>query len=242
MAKGGITKKLDDTLKALDENQLKKALYLTENNPKLQKQHQWLVETAQTCLANKGNKKACEEAIKMARNRIKETVSLPLDDTSLEGLEEFLSPEPALTSQEEKPAAGPPAEQKTDEEIFEECQECHVAVAAARFADICAEKPEETGGCELIGRSLENEKTEPVDWLKAMITTAEGAKGSAKVEMTATLTELTDYLKGKDSPFLKALEGEPNGAKCPVCGGPLDAGGCCPKCNTCPIAKEVKSE
>ena len=204
MAKGGITKKLDDTIKALDENQLKKALYLTENNPKLQRQHQYIEEAARTCLANKDNKKVCEEAIKLARDKVKETVSLPIDDTSLEGLEDYLSPEPALTSQEEKPAAGP--QQKTDEELFEECQECHVAVAAARFADICAEKPEETGSCELIGRSLEDEKTEPVDWLKAMIETAEKAQGSAKEEMTAALTELTNYLEGKDSPFLKELE------------------------------------
>ena len=230
MAKGGITKKLDDTIKALDENQLKKALYLTENNPKLQRQHQYIEEAARTCLANKDNKKVCEEAIKLARDKVKETVSLPIDDTSLEGLEDYLSPEPALEE------AGPPAAQKTDEELFEECQECHVAVAAARFADICAEKPEETGGCELIGRSLEDEKTEPVDWLKAMIETAEKAQGSAKEEMSGTLTELTNYLEGKDSPFLKELE-EATVASCPVCGGPLDNNGCCPKCNACPNEK-----
>lgn len=228
MSKGGVTKKIDDAIKALDENQLKKALYLTENNPKLQRQHQFIEEAARTCLANKDNKKVCEEAIKMARDEVKETVSVPIDDTSLEGLEEYLSPTPAPTSQEEEPA-----EQKTDEEIFEECQECHVAVAAARFADICAEKPEETGSCELIGRSLEDEKTEPVDWLKAMIETAEKAQGSAKEEMSAALTELTTYLEGKESPFLKALEEEAPVASCPVCGGPLD-NGCCPKCNTCP--------
>ncbi|MBA7506116.1 hypothetical protein ES706_04796 [subsurface metagenome] len=208
MAKGGVTKKLEDAIKALDENQLKKALYLTENNPKLQRQHQYIEEAARTCLANKDNKKVCEGAIKLARDKVKETVSLPIDDTSLEGLEDYLSPEPALTSQEEKPAAGPPAAQKTDEELFQECEECHVAVAADRFAVICAEKPEETGGCELIGRSLEDEKTEPVDWLKAMIETAEKAQGSAKEEMTAALTELTNYLEGKDSSFLKELEKE----------------------------------
>lgn len=229
--KGGITKRLDDTLKALDENQLKKALYLTENNPKLERQHQSIEKAARTCLANKDNKKVCEEAIKMARDEVKETVSLPIDDTSLEGLGDYLS-QPAPT-QEEQPA-GPPAA-KTDEELFEECQECHVAVAAARFADICAEKPEETGGCELIGRSLEDEKTEPVDWLKAMIETAEKAQGAAKEEMSATITELTTYLEGKDSPFLKALEATV--AICPVCGGPLDKDGCCPKCNTCPAKK-----
>lgn len=237
MSKGGVTKKIEDAIKALDENQLKKALYLTENNPKLQRQHQLIEEAARACLAYKGNKKICEEAIKMARDQVKETVSLPIDDTSLEGLEEYVSPEPALTSQEEKPA-GPPAEQKTDEELYDSCEECHVAVAAARFADICTEKPEETGGCELIGRSLEDEKTEPVDWLKAMIETTEKAQGPAKEEMTAALTELTTYLEGKESPFLKALEEGATVPSCPVCGGPLDNNGCCPKCNTCPDKKE----
>ena len=102
--------------------------------------------------------------------------------------------------------------QKTDEElgeaIFEECEECHVAVAASRFADACAENREEAGGCELIGRSLENENTEPVDWIKAMVQTAEKAEGEAKQEMLGAITELTEYLERRDSPLLKALDKE----------------------------------
>ncbi|GAI88296.1 unnamed protein product, partial [marine sediment metagenome] len=38
--KGGITKRIEDTVKALDQSQLKKALYLTESNEKLSRQHQ----------------------------------------------------------------------------------------------------------------------------------------------------------------------------------------------------------
>ena len=99
----------------------------------------------------------------------------------------------------------------TDEEMFEECTECHVAVAASRFADVCAENREEAGGgCETIGRSLEDENTEPADWIKAMVETAEKAQGKAKEEMTAAITELTEYLERKDSPFLKALDKEEN--------------------------------
>jgi len=212
--KGGITKRLEDTLKALDEKQLKKALYLTENNPKLERQHQFIEEAGRTCLANKHNRKVCEEAIKMARDKVHETVSLPLDDTSLEGLEEYLTPEKSERNVRETETVKTPMvpdgflakAQKTDDALFEECEECHVAVAAAKFADICAEKPEEAGGCELIGRSLENENTEPVDWLKAMVETAEKAQGKAKEEMVGAISELTDYLERRNSPFLKALD------------------------------------
>ena len=98
--------------------------------------------------------------------------------------------------------------QKTDEDLFEECEECHVAVAASRFADACAENREEAGGCEIIGRSLENENTEPGDWIKAMVETAEKAEGKAKQEMVGAITELTDYLERRSSPLLKALDKE----------------------------------
>ncbi|GAJ25056.1 unnamed protein product, partial [marine sediment metagenome] len=54
--KGGVTKKLEDTVKALDQSQLKKALYLTEGNEKLSRQHQFLEEAARICLANKDSK------------------------------------------------------------------------------------------------------------------------------------------------------------------------------------------
>jgi len=217
--KGGITKKLEDTIKALDQKQLKKALYLTENTPKLEQHHQWIEEAAHTCLANKGNKQVCEQAIKEARNKVQGTVSLPIDDTSLEGLEDYMTEQ--KLPEETKPAETPePAEtpaipsgflakaQKTDDQLFDECEECHVAIAASRFADVCAESREEAGGCELIGRSLENESTEPADWIKAMVETAERAQGEAKEEMVAAITELTGYLEQRNSPLLKALDKE----------------------------------
>jgi hypothetical protein len=215
--KGGITKRIDEALAALDKLELKKALYLTENNPKLERQHQFIQDAAHTCLANRDNKDVCAQAIKEARALVQNTISLPLDDTSLEGLEEFMTEE--KTPEEIKPIDTPePAEpqatpssfldkaQKTDDELFEECEECHVALAASRFADICAENREEAGGCALIGHSLENENTEPVDWIKAMIEASENAQGQAKEEMVGTLTELTDYLERRNSPLLKALD------------------------------------
>ncbi|GAI84280.1 unnamed protein product, partial [marine sediment metagenome] len=179
--KGGVTKKLEDTVKALDQSQLKKALYLTEGNEKLSRQHQFLEEAARICLGNKGNKEACQQAIKEARNKVQDTITLPIDDTSLEGLEEYLSPE-------NQPAAQPAGE-KTDEELYEECEECHVAVAAVRVAEVCAEHPEEAGSaCKVISENLEDENTEPADWIKAMVETAEQAQGEAKEQMVAAVT------------------------------------------------------
>ena len=142
-------------------------------------------------------------AIEEAKEKVQDTVTLPEDDTSLEGLEEYLSPE----KQPEEPKETQPSSEKTDEELFEECEECHVAVAAARVAEICAELPEEAGNaCKVISEKLQDENTEPADWIRAMVSTAEQAQGEAKDQMVAAVTELTDYLERRNSPFLKKLD------------------------------------
>ena len=83
-------------------------------------------------------------------------------------------------------------------------------MAASRFAEICAEHPENGGAsCKLISEKLEDENTEPTDWIKAMVETAEQAQGEAKEQMVAAVSELTEYLERRNSPFLKELdEGE----------------------------------
>lgn len=200
--KGGVTKRIEDTVKALEQGQLKKALYLSEAQG-LEKHHHFIEQAARTCLANKDNQEACTLAIEEAKDKVQDTITLPIDDTSLEGLEEYLSPE----KPPEQPPETQPTSEKTDEELFEECEECHVAVAAARIAEVCAEHPEEAGAsCKLISEKLEDENTEPVDWIKAMIKTAEQAQGEAQEQMGVAVTELTDYLQRRDSPFLKELD------------------------------------
>ena len=210
--KGGVTKRIEEITKALDQKQLKKALYLSEAKG-LERHHEWIQEAARTCLVNREDKSACEQAIRRAREKVQGTASLPVDDSSLEGLEEYMTEQklPEEMKSVETPAVPSgflSKAQKTDEELFEECEECHVAVAASRFADVCAGNREEAGGCELIGRSLENENTEPVDWIKAMVQTAEKAEGKAKQEMTGAITELTEYLERRNSPLLKAIDKE----------------------------------
>ena len=200
--KGGVTKRIEDTVKALEQGQLKKALYLSEAQG-LEKHRQFIEQAARTCLANKDNQEACTLAIKEAKNKVQDTITLPIDDTSLEGLEEYLSPE----KPPEQASETQPTSEKTDEQLFEECEECHVAVAAARVAEICAEFPKDAGGaCKIISEKLEDENTEPADWIKAMVETAEQAQGEAQEQMTAAVTELTDYLQRRDSPFLKELD------------------------------------
>ncbi len=211
--KGGITRRIDEITGALDKKQLKRALFLSEAKG-LERHHEWIKEAARTCLDNREDKSACERAIKEAREKVQGTVTIPLDDTGLEGLEDYMT-EQKLPEEKTAPveAPAPPSgflakAEKTDEELYEECEPCHVAVAASRFADVCAEEPEEAGGCELIGKSLENENTEPVDWIKAMVQTAEKAQGKAKEEMTGALAELTSYLEKRQSDLLKALDKE----------------------------------
>ncbi len=211
--KGGVTKRIEEINKALDQKQLKKALYLSEAKG-LERHHEWIQEAARTCLANREDKSACEQAIRRARDKVQGTASLPVDDASLEGLEEYMTEQklPEETKSVETPAVPSgflSKAQKTGDELFEECEECHVAVAASRFADVCAENREEAGGgCELIGRSLANENTEPGDWIKAMVQTAEKAEGKAKQEMAGAITELTEYLERRNSPLLKAIDKE----------------------------------
>ena len=200
--KGGVTKRIEDTVKALEQGQLKKALYLTEADG-LEKHRQFVEQAARTCLANKDNKEACSMAINEARDKVQETITLDIDDTSFEGLEEYLSPK----KQPEESKEAQTSSEKTDEELYEECEECHVAVAASRIAEICAEHPEEAGAsCKLISEKLEDENTEPADWIRAMVETAEQAQGEAKEEMAAAVTELTNYLQRRDSPILKELD------------------------------------
>lgn len=189
------TKRLENTVKALQENQLKKALYLTDN-AKTQRQHEIVKGAAKQCLANKGDKAACELAVKTARESIHDSITPPMEDTSLEGLEEFLIEQP-LQPQPQAQPQGP-----TDEEEYENCEECHVATAVEQFLSSCEVKP---NACRLINEKLDDQTTSPAAWLKAMIEVAEQTEGEPKAAMVQTLTDLTDYLERRNSAILKEL-------------------------------------
>ncbi len=206
-----VTKRLENAAAALDKKQLKHALYLTDHE-KTSRQHEWVEEAARKCLANKNDKKVCETAIKETRERIADTITPPMEDTSLEGLEEYLSPEPkpaqANDGAQQPEGQEQPPKEMTDEELYESCEDCHVAMAASAIATVCEEHPETKGACKLISAKLADEMTEPVDWIKAMIQTTEQVEeGEPKQQMAAALNELVEYLERRDSPFLKQLQG-----------------------------------
>jgi len=69
--KGSVTKRIEETVKALDQKQLKKALYLTESSG-LERHHGFVEKAARTCLVNKADKEACEMAIKEARDKFRD--------------------------------------------------------------------------------------------------------------------------------------------------------------------------
>ncbi|MBA7552071.1 hypothetical protein ES705_44624 [subsurface metagenome] len=142
-------------------------------------------------------------AIKEAKEKVQDTITLPIDDDSLEGLEEYLSP----GSPAEEPKEISSSFDKTDEELYEECEPCHVGDAAAKVGIICEERPEEAGcGCKLISEMVEDENTTETGWIKAIVETAEHAQGEAKEQMVAAIIELTDYLERRNSPLLKELD------------------------------------
>jgi len=192
---GGITHRIEKAIEALEKGQLKQALYLTEKE-KLSEHHKWIEEAARTCLANRDNKKVCADAIKEAQEKLRATITAPLEDTSLEGVEEMLS--------ESKPIE--PEKQMSDEELYESCQECHVAEAVAKAADICEVYPQTV--CTLIEQRIGNEDIQPEEWIKVLKQASAQAEGPAKAEMAIILGELTDYLKRRNSPLLKALKEE----------------------------------
>ena len=199
--KGGITKKLEDTVLALDKKQLKKALYLTDREG-MERQHEWVKDAARTCLSAE-DKKGCESAVKGARDKIVDTITPPLEETSLEGLEEYLGESSKPTQQ---PPQEPAQEGKSDEELYESCEECHVATAVVQFAEINKENPSELA-TKLIEEKI-SQYVEPEDWIKNMIQVCEGTEGEDKEKYCSSLGELVEYLEGRDSPILKKLDEE----------------------------------
>jgi len=210
--KGGVTKRIEDTVKALDKGQLKNALGLTDRRG-LERHRQIVEAAARTCLQNKGDEEVCRNAMTEARDKVQETITLPEEDTSLEGVEEMLSGTPAAAEADNESVIETPTEEVSDEELYENCEECHIAEAAVRFSEVCAAHPEDAGeSCRVIAEKVADENTQPADWIRTMVETAENSQGEAKEKMTAAVTELTDYLGRRDSPFLKEMDqGEKDG-------------------------------
>lgn len=194
------TKRIEKTVEALEKKQLKNALFLTDRE-ETKRHHQWVEEAARSCLSNK---ETCDTAIKEAKAKIQETVSVALEDTSLEGVEEMLEEnvqEPAQDKTEQSVG-------QTDEELYRDCEECNIATAAVEFVKI-AEKDECDGDTVLakLQPLVNNKMTMPETWLKTMAEVTEKATCN-KMKYGQVLGELTQYLEERDSPILKNLDKE----------------------------------
>ncbi len=190
--KGGVTRRVEDAIKALDQGQVKKALFLTEN-PKTERHHQIVSLAAKQCLSNQDQ---CPDFLKSAAKELKETITAPLDDTSLEGIEGMLESETKI-------------ETKTDEELYEDCEECHIANAVVKAVEICEQYPQDV--CSIITQKVGNEDIQPMEWLKTLKQATDQAEGPAKGELAVIVGEVSDYLEKRNSPFLEALKEEENG-------------------------------
>lgn len=189
--KGGVTKRIEDTIEALEKGELKNALFLTDRN-EMQREHAWVEDAARKVLTDRDNAK---KYMLEAKDKLKATLTYPLGDTSLEGVEQMLK--------DTTPRSELPKQEKTDEELYEECEECHIATAVAAATEICEKHPQTV--CSLITERLDREDTPPEEWIRALKEAANQAQGEAKAEFAIILGDLSDYLKRKNSPFLKAL-------------------------------------
>ena len=206
--KGGVTKRTEETIQALGKGQLKNALFLTDR-PEMEKAHDWIKEAARKALADKEN---ARKYMNEAKDKLQATITDPMEDTSLEGVEEFMSDAPITTptvATTGAPVAGKPKEEMTDEELYENCEDCHVAAAASAAADICEEHPQTI--CTVISERLDKEDVEPEDWIRALREAAAKSEGEPKAKLDAVMADLKGYLERRNSPFLEAWKGESDG-------------------------------
>ena len=188
--KGGVTKRIEETLKALEGGQLKNALFLTDRT-EMGREHTWVEEAARKALGDRENAK---KYMLEARDKLKATITAPLDDTSLEGVEEMLNETTPMSKS---------TSEMTDEEMYEECPECHIANAVVAASEVCDHHPQTA--CSLITKRLDKEDIQPEEWLKVLVEAKEKSEGEARQEFDLIVGDLMSYLRRKDSPFLKAL-------------------------------------
>lgn len=194
----GVTRRVEQAVKALESGQVKKALWLTDT-VKTEKHHKIVAGAARKCLSDRTQ---CSVFLKDAASELQDTITPPMDTTELDGVEEMLKKEEQHTDQ----ANVTTEPQKTDEELYAECEECHVSDAVVKFHEI-AEECKDTAVIETIESTLENEDTMPEEWLKKMVEVTE-KPSCGQESYQVVLGELTDYLQGRDSPILKQLDEE----------------------------------
>ena len=187
----GVTHKIEEAVKALEQGRVKKALYLTDTD-KTERHHKIVTDAARKCLTDKGK---CPAYLKDAAQKLQETITAPLDTTDLEGVEEMVGASKQI--EEEKP--------KAEADEYENCEECHIADAAVKFHDISKHCGDSI--TQRLEKIADEQDTPPEAWLKSMIEIAEGAS-CGREQYETVLGELSDYLEKRQSPILKKLDKE----------------------------------
>ncbi len=195
---GGVTHKLEKTVEALDKKQLPNALYLTEKKG-LERQHEWVRKAAETCVADESK---CKGAIKEAKDKIIDSMTAPLESTDVEDLKAYLKEDKPV---ENKDRASQETHEPTDEELFLECEDCHVADAVVKAAKVCNDYPDQHV-CDKIGEKIENPDVTPETWIKTLVSVKKEVEGPAKEKITGIVDDLHGYLEKRNSPFLPAFE------------------------------------
>lgn len=187
-----VTSRIERAIKALEEGKIKEALYLTDKTG-LERHNAFVQEAARKALKDRENAKTY---MMEARDKLVSTITAPLDDTSLEGVEEMLKGEQPMTAK--------PREEMSDQELYEECEECHIANAVAAATEICDKHPQTV--CTLISQRLDKEDIEPEEWFKVLLEARDKAEGEARREFDIIMSDLVGYLERRKSPLLKKLE------------------------------------
>lgn len=189
------TKRVEKTVAALKAGHLKEALILTDNREEVADIHAQVVEVANQCLANK---EGCKGLMSKAATDINKAIVVDPEAESLDGVAELLTPAPAGEPKAPADVSDPEADA-----LYAECEECHVAGTVVEFAQISEQC---TGNSEEITKMLDNPNTTAQEWIKKMREMSENPDACGVDQMKAKLGELEDFLKQRDSPFLKPAE------------------------------------
>jgi hypothetical protein len=209
----GATKKIEEAAKSLEAGLIKKAVLLTDSS-KTEKAHKIVVDIAKKCVSDKENcKDLCKEGAVTLKDMITPTTDNNDDLAEILAEEENRAPNtpssqdaPTAQTPPETPPPDKPVAEMSDEEMFSNCPDCHVAAAAVEFVKI-AEKDECDGKqvTEKLQPLLDDQMTTPEKWIKTMAEITEKAT-CEKMKYGQVLGELTGYLQEKNSEILKNLD------------------------------------
>jgi len=149
-----------------------------------------------------------EEAIKdIARNEAQNMLR-QIDEPVLDSVEKETQEQPTNKTQsharDKKAQATPKSSIRS---LDEECEECWIATAVNAINTLCQENPEKMSS-RLIDEVIGRDDIEPNEWIRRLRQTCEQSQSPAKNQCELALNELKQYLKKRNSPYLKGFTDE----------------------------------